>query len=862
MNTNKIYNLLEEKPSSTSQENKLHQDNLYYYLDITCVQIDWDNIDNTIYKYQFEDIDFSKLSFSDVIKKIDTSLYFFFHEKLHGTIDFSHTKIARISKVLAHIFDNNIFEQTEEMENWCHSIILKILQCALYEYNAQSFHDYYSSTSPLIQTLLKKISVEKLNSYNQETQTSILKLLLKDNECVAYLDIFLQSGLIVGDIEGLNPYFFVLKNSNSYNLIAERLYNIGVQLPPNCGNYLIQSILEEKILAEQNFLLNLNPFDFIIDKELNHCIWHKIFQNQNLSVEKIMKIIKLIPDAYYKPCLTKCGQSILGIARLYMGSNKKLISKILDERQYRNIFIKLAHDPHDLNLFMHHLVLEFESKQLEYIFAHNYSAFVAASLISNKKDSHNSSIELVQLVSNYCQLVQKLLMNKKSELISLGQEYNLPLIDKNLNDFNRKVFNPLLTEQSIVEIINQLTPSRFELLCLQIVSNFFDSSISLYCFNEFKRNSTEIPEKEYELLIELENANNNIKKHQERLSDRIKEHIKKGSINLSTDSEDNNSISIPLYQEQDWKKFKSEYADTNNDSINKMINNFSKKVSPVKKIATSSYLLSKINSLYETFPHFQEVIKHIENIMILQNKGDKTFYLPPLLLGGGPGVGKTFFAHSLSQLVDTHFEMLNMESMTANWILTGSASQWKDATPGKIYSVLTNKDNPTINPIFLLDELEKTKDTKYGVIDSLLPLLERYTAKRFKDECLPLPIDASHIIWIATANDIEKLSAPIKSRFDIFTIPSPNKTQKMALIKGIYSATMKNNSWGSYFEPQLPAETIEVFTTIMSTGAARDLRKSITLACSKAIVENSNVILPHHIERYEQEEVMPWNILK
>lgn len=53
--------------------------------------------------------------------------------------------------------------------------------------------------------------------------------------------------------------------------------------------------------------------------------------------------------------------------------------------------------------------------------------------------------------------------------------------------------------------------------------------------------------------------------------------------------------------------------------------------------------------------------------MILQEK-DKSFYIPPLLLGGGNfGVGKTFFV-TISKLIHTHFELLNMESMTSSFV--------------------------------------------------------------------------------------------------------------------------------------------------------------------------------------------------
>lgn len=333
--------------------------------------------------------------------------------------------------------------------------------------------------------------------------------------------------------------------------------------------------------------------------------------------------------------------------------------------------------------------------------------------------------------------------------------------------------------------------------------------------------------------------------------------------NIKKDNVDDLSNQLTLFSNDSIAKFYKNYSNSKNEIIKEFINNLTqhKNKSQIKTLAKASLLLENIEKLYETFPHFEKVIKHIENLMILQEKGDKSFYIPPLLLGGGPGVGKTFFCNTISKLIHTNFELLNMESMTSSFVLTGLSSSWSGADTGRIFKSLFNEENKNMNPIFLLDELEKAGgDSRYGVMNSLLPLLERYTAKKFKDECIPLEIDASYIVWFATANDLDKLTPPIKSRFDIFSVPNPNPTQRKSLIKGIYKVVRESNTWGSYFNELLPDDSLDVLANLMAPGAARDLRKSITMACSKAIREESSIILPHHIERYENGEVMPWDV--
>lgn len=282
-----------------------------------------------------------------------------------------------------------------------------------------------------------------------------------------------------------------------------------------------------------------------------------------------------------------------------------------------------------------------------------------------------------------------------------------------------------------------------------------------------------------------------------------------------------------------------------------------------KQLAPSSKLLENIDKLYEMFPHFEKVISHIKQYMILQSKGNGAFYVPPLLMAGGAGVGKTFFSHSIAQLIQTHFEVFNMESISAGWVFKGLSDNWASAEPGRIFQILTDIEQKNLNPIFLLDEIDKARGSEnYPVANTLLPLLEGYTAKNFKDECIPLEIDASHINWFATANNLENISQPIKTRFEIFNISSPTAEQRKSLIKGIYLSILKNNTWGHWFNQQIPDDTLDILSNIMAPGAARDIRKTIATACSKAILEDKNEILPSHISQLISYDKKPWDMTK
>ena len=276
-----------------------------------------------------------------------------------------------------------------------------------------------------------------------------------------------------------------------------------------------------------------------------------------------------------------------------------------------------------------------------------------------------------------------------------------------------------------------------------------------------------------------------------------------------------------------------------------------------KTLARSNGALPHLNALRSTFLHFKDVIDHIENHLYLCDSGSGAFYVPPVLIVGGPGIGKTFFLHELARAIKTTFEMIGLESVTAGFEITGLSEGYASGAPGKLLNCLIT--SPTLNPIVLLDEIDKAGgDSRYAVVNRLLPLLERYTAQKYKDECLPIEIDASHIVWFATANDETKLSGPIKSRFDTFYLPNPNAEQKNALTQGVYSRIIESNLWGKHLDKTLSDNVLSALSRASTPGAARDIRRILTTACARALREKTPCILISHLG-LSSTPIMPWD---
>jgi AAA+ superfamily predicted ATPase len=107
----------------------------------------------------------------------------------------------------------------------------------------------------------------------------------------------------------------------------------------------------------------------------------------------------------------------------------------------------------------------------------------------------------------------------------------------------------------------------------------------------------------------------------------------------------------------------------------------------------------------------------------------------------------------------------------------------------------------------VVDELDKRAGLSFDPLSALYSLLEVDTAKCFTDQSVPdVTIDASHVRLIATANDIEALPEPLRSRLAIFTIEPPTEPQLAEIVRNIYRALVSGMNIA--MQPDLPDEVV------------------------------------------------------
>ena len=256
--------------------------------------------------------------------------------------------------------------------------------------------------------------------------------------------------------------------------------------------------------------------------------------------------------------------------------------------------------------------------------------------------------------------------------------------------------------------------------------------------------------------------------------------------------------------------------------------------------------IETLDGLAAVAPHFTRLIDLYRQALQAALNTGQAVRCPPLLLVGPPGVGKTYVAARLAALLGTTFVEITMTTATGVNVLGGTDRVWKNPRLGKVAEALLS--GPTASPIILLDEIDKAftnRDTDRP-LDSLHSLLEPSTAGRFRDEFLEAEINASGILWLATANDIDAMAASILDRFIILDILAPDEAAMLAVTASIIDEAMK--SFGDWF---IETHDTMVMQRLAATHPRRG-RRLITLALTHAAAQSSRLLRASDIDAAER----------
>ncbi len=253
--------------------------------------------------------------------------------------------------------------------------------------------------------------------------------------------------------------------------------------------------------------------------------------------------------------------------------------------------------------------------------------------------------------------------------------------------------------------------------------------------------------------------------------------------------------------------------------------------------------LPAMERLFDELPNFSEVLADIRKHLALCVDSNDSIELPPMLLLGAPGIGKTHFARKVAELLGTGFGFVPMSSLTAGWVLSGASSQWKNAKPGKVFDTFMNGDYA--NPVIVVDELDKASaEGQYDPLGALYELLETQTATRFIDEFVELPIDASGAVWLATANDPGRIPEPLLDRLSVYEIEAPDAEGSRRIAGTIYGEIRNAHDWGRQF-PEAPGEAA---LDKLASLPPREMRRAVQAAFGNAKLAGRSELGPDDIQ--------------
>ena len=204
-----------------------------------------------------------------------------------------------------------------------------------------------------------------------------------------------------------------------------------------------------------------------------------------------------------------------------------------------------------------------------------------------------------------------------------------------------------------------------------------------------------------------------------------------------------------------------------------------------------------------------------------------------LCLAGPPGIGKTSLVKSIAESMGRKFVRVSLGGVRDEAEIRGHRRTYVGSMPGKIMKAM--KEAGTNNPVMLLDEIDKmSNDFKGDPASAMLEVLDPEQNKNFEDHYIDMPFDLSKVFFVATANDLRNVSAPLRDRMDILQLSSYTEFEKLHIAQKFLLKQAQRENGLANIDIKIPDRVMfKLIDEYTREAGVRNLKREIINICRK-----------------------------